>query len=328
MTKTNIRRIPLNKLVPHESAATRSRIDKLPKDLKLVDPIVVRPLLGSDYFHIYQGHNRAMAALDSGALDIQAYVAPPEFSQRNSAIAEYRINQNPGFPLKSLVIVDSDIDRQDLFYREMDRLSKRPTVNLHKGTVVLIEIDVLFDDEIRHFKSLPLKGGIGGIVFSVDAAEKLLEKNYLSRVKQAFGDENEHHPLVLPSYVELFTNGKDARGGGFGWDVSFRWEQTEDFTPPVTSKRPVLSQLTTTVIYPDGNVWRGVVGQGLKKISAIVWSEEVARQLVPNRRKSFLRDEWWLTPTSILIEDDQLTFCCAQDSDACGSTCHGGGCLV
>lgn len=83
--------VRLEDLVPHESAATQERMKRIGSTW--IEPIIVKPIPNTTRYAIYQGHNRAKKAEQSGALDIEAVIGTPDHLRRNIDIYSMRINK-------------------------------------------------------------------------------------------------------------------------------------------------------------------------------------------------------------------------------------------
>ncbi|MBV4466641.1 ParB/RepB/Spo0J family partition protein [Pseudomonas sp. SWRI79] len=303
--------------------------------LDIVAPIIVKPILGTEYYQIYQGHNRAKIAQKNGDKFIDVIVAPPDFLTRNRRLQEAKIKRNPKRPLDALKIVKSDTARKDSFYREASYFQQNPRLNTHRGTLISLDIEVKFFEETVLYKSLPLKGGFGAIIFSPAHAKLVFDLSVIDedKIMQAWGTEDEYDATVLPAYIEVGSNTVDYRGGGFAHDVSFRVEDSPIFIPPRAEERPRVVSVISTVVYPDGNMWRGPIVGPDDDIAAIVWSDELTNCLLDKEQQgAFRQKNWWNTPTSIVFGKKETTMrsviLCGPGHHACGSTCHGGGCLV
>ncbi|WP_039850103.1 ParB N-terminal domain-containing protein [Grimontia indica] len=327
MKKTEM--IRLEDLVPHESSATQERIKKI--GVKWSEPIVVKPIPNTNKYAIYQGHNRAKIAQQSGVSDIEAIVGTPDHLRRNIDIYSMRIKKNPQSPLSGLAISADDLGRKNLFYQEADNFSKAPILNTHRGTIIKVDIYVKFDDEIKVFKSLPQKGGFGGLIFDPTIINAIFQTEYVnqSKVAEVWGDESILDDRVLPAYIELGKNGDECRGGGFAYDVSFRVEEGDNFVCPKVTARPTVVDVHTHVIYPDGNYWTGSVFNEIENTSAIIWSDKLAKGFLDkDKANEFFGKDWWNTPSSLLFSRNGMKSGCLHVHHSCGSTCHGGGCLV
>ncbi|MDI1232518.1 MAG: hypothetical protein PSU93_15405 [Methylobacter sp.] len=320
-------KILLSKLVPHESMATTPRLMKVRQYSQ--NPIVVKPINDTDYFFVYQGHNRAKLALDSGAKEIEALIGTPDFLERNRNIHNARIRKDPAFPLRTIQIGADDQERKDAFYQDAAIYAKRPAINLHRGTMLFIIIGVEFDDEAVEYKCLPQKGGFGALVFDPVEAKSIFNDKLINMEKmdRAWGKDTDYDPSVLPAYIEVGNNGEEFRGGGFAHDVSFRVNESDVFTAPTASKRPRAVSVMAHVIYPDGSYWVGKIGETIGDITVIVWSDELSYALLDREKANQFKGNWWKTPTS-LIFGKQMPGIGRLFLNACGSTCHGGGCLV
>lgn len=321
--------IKLEDLVPHESAATQERMKRIGSSW--IEPIVVKPIPNTTRYAIYQGHNRAKIAELSGASGIEAIIGTPDHLRRNIDLYSMRINKNPVNPLSALALSLDDYDRKNLFYQDADGFSKAPILNTHRGTVLKADIYVKFDNEIRVFKSLPQKGGFGGLIFDPKIISSIFQPEYVNHknIFDVWGDPSIHDDRVLPAYIELGKNGDECRGGGFAYDVSFRVDDNDAFVCPDVTARPAVVDVHTHVIYPDGNYWTGSIFNDVENIAAIIWSDKLARSFSDSSKTAqFFGKEWWNTPSSLLFSYNSMMSRCLESHHSCGSTCHGGGCLV
>lgn len=334
--------IYLSKLVPHESMAVRSRIDSVQNQEDF--PVVVRPIPKTDLFYIHQGHNRVMKALEEGKKKISVLVAPPSFVSGNVKISQDRIRINPSFPLQSMGIADSDIERQHQFYLDTDKYSRRLQFNTHKGTMIRLKVRISYGGQSLEHKVLPLKGRIGAIIFDPQSALSEFRKNAVveDNVLAAWGDEQQYDWRVLPSFISLVEDGNECVGGGFLLNTSF-WSDVSFLKtlPPKPQGRPIVEEVTGLVVYPDGNIWEGVITKG-GECSMIIWSDKLIQSLADQDKIDdfYSSPHWWKTPTSMVFKQhlpilepltdpsEQKIRDCASIEHSCGSTCAGGGCDI
>ncbi len=322
-------RIPLSKLVPHESMAVRFRMDRL--DDSPHDPVVVRPITDTGLFLVCQGHNRIAKACENGRTDIEAAVAPPEFLTRNKMLASRRIHEHPSNPLECMGIVTTDIERQHAFFLDSQQFSQRPVLNLHRGTMVKLTVVVRYGDVTLRHKVLPMKGRFGGMILDPQRVAEDFNPGSISahHLETAWGNVQEHDARVLPAYVLLCDNGIDCTGAGF-----FLNDSTLECERPKSvpfSGRPVVTSVEAIVLYPDGNVWQGVIDRAHCS-RYILWSDSLIMMLKDrNEISSFYSTPyWWRTPTCMLMfsEKGDKGSGCSRIEHSCGSTCSGGGCEV
>ena len=325
-------KISLNKLVPHESAVTKPRVAKV--SLSKEFPIVVKPIYGTDYFYIYQGHNRAWKAASEGQTEIDALVGPPDFMDRRDAIVQKRIAKYPNHPLNSLSLVDDDIQRQDRFFQQTAGLAKSPQINLHRGTMVRLIVTLdLGTGETFETVVLPQKGGWGGLILRPDLVSEYLHEDSvdMERISHAWGDHT-YDPNVLPGYIEIGRDGRQCRGGGFVLDVSFYIQAQNQI--PTAKDRPIVAGIRALVLYPDGNVWEGEINANQENSIMILWEDTLIHSLRDQRmiESFFSSSNWWHTPTSMIVHNAQpgklQVGSCAPIEHSCGSTCVGGGCNI
>jgi hypothetical protein len=330
--------VSLNQLVPHESSAVKSRIKRLSNAIDDHEPIVVKPITGTTFYSIYQGHNRAKRAFINGETSINAIVAPPDFLTRNDRIYQQRIREYPDFPLESLRISDGDNERKDWFYQETSFFQASPRLNTHRGTILMLEILVRFDDEEVAYKSLPLKGDLGALLLEPEYIDRVFCPSVFDKehISQCWGSDKHHDPSVLPAYLELGSNTIDIRGGGYAHDISFKESSdSEDhrFALPAVSRRPKVVSVSSLVVYPAGNIWKGLISNCVDRLAAIIWSDKLALGLVDEKkRSSFAAANWWSAPTSLVFGFNDQSFESISKEivtqERCGSTCVGGGCLI
>lgn len=326
-------RIEINKLVPHESAATKSRVDSLSK-LDKIPPITVKAIPGTEYFYIIDGTNRAYVALKSGALDIEAIVATPDFSNRLNNIYNQKIIREPLSPLSSLCLEDSDIERQHRFFLDTEPFSNRPNIKTNRGTIIKLKVTTSYDNVEDTQFTLAQKGNIGGLILNPHDATYLFKNSFLNNknILECWGDDT-YEPETLPSYIEIGTNGKDYWAGGYVLRQAFR--DVNSSYPFSVTKRGRVTAVNVFVIYPNGLVYEGPI-EISNNTTMILWSEELICNLVdPSYTIGYSPSpHWWKNPTSLLINSTNISNGIIEDiyscssAHSCGSTCVGGGCLV
>lgn len=301
-----VKKIPLNQLIPHESAIIKSRVAKVSSPEGF--PIVVKPLDNTDYFYIYQGHHRAWNAASEGLTEIDALVAPPDFLDSRDATVQKQMARNPDFPLASLSLVDDDKERQRLFFRETYGLSKTPQINLHRGTMLRLVVTLsLSSGKTFQTVVLPQKEGCGGLILRPYLACKYFKEGCIDaeRISRAWGDES-YDPSVLPGYIEIGRDGRQCRGGGFVLDVSFYLQG--EHTIQDVNERPIVSGMRGLVLYPDGNIWEGEINASEATSVMVLWDDALIHSLGDEKEieSFFSARSWWETPTTMIVHTKEF----------------------
>lgn len=314
--------IPIQKLITHESSGTSERLERS----SLEWPVLVKPIPGEEMFYVLDGTNRVLRALSEGLETVCCVVGTPDFSNRRSRIVSLRKQKATEYPLDALALTENDIDRQHQFYLDTDGFSQRPTLNYHKGTVIKAYIKIRYGNLIDTQFCLPLKGGVGGLIWEPSQALKYFSDGSISEsnLYACWGDDASYDPCVLPSFVEIGHDGQEFRAGGFFFSQAFRHGPRLDYTKSQVTSRGLLDELSVFVLYPDGNVFEGSVDLGPDSCM-ILWSDRLVSRLKNEDYSTSFRKSpfWWQTPTSVVLS---YAANCPQITHSCGSTCEGGGC--
>lgn len=318
--------IPLDKIIPHESAATEIRTSRVPSHKDY--PVIVRKIENSEYYYLIQGHNRIYNALKARENKVTSLVATPSFNYRQEQITLLRKKQSEK-PIESLRLVKDDIERQNLFYSETEPYQIPISIATDKGTIIKIYFEIEFSEKIKMtYFLLPLKANLGGVIFNVDTALELFEDSFLNKdhIKKSWGLESEYDPSVLPSYIALGVNGCEYSPRGFYYDIAFCSAKI-DWTYDIVNRGKVKS-VRVIVLYPNGLIYEGPIEQYDDDSIAIIWSTKLALKL--RDKEIFKRYQestnWWKRPTSLILSNAKPPTGGCRYTHGCGSTCEGGGC--
>lgn len=313
--------IPMEKLVVHESAATVERTQRVPPASQA--PILVKPLPGTDLFHVRDGANRTYNARQAGQLTITAVVGTPDYSVRRQKIADLRIRQSPtARPVDALQLVPGDDERQDLFYRDCDAFGPRTALTSIRGTVVHVLLTVQFGEETQVHYMYPRKTVTGGIILNPTSALPFFRPGTLdqSRLNAVWGDPAQYDPAVLPAWLELSDDGQDCFAGGF---YLRRYYQVAPgpYPPPASVPgRGVVQSAEVVVIYPDAEVYRGSIPVGGGTVM-VLWTDTLVNMLADQATiDSYNATSWWRRPTSLVFSGTTFGQC-FQIEHSCGCTC-------
>jgi len=85
-----------------------------------------------------------------------------------------------------------------------------------------------------------------------------------------------------------------------------------------------ITEIEPLVIYPDGSIWSGIVGDDYANLQVMLWSDN----LIHTSRKDEVIENyynekvWWKTPSSMLIyNDSKMLIPCMRIEHTCGKDC-------
>ncbi|MES2727987.1 MAG: hypothetical protein V4643_12840 [Bacteroidota bacterium] len=133
----------------------------------------------------------------------------------------------------------------------------------------------------------PLKDNIGGIAFNT----KGIRTDFDLNIKQ--------------SNQILFLN-----------------EQGEVISKVLKKK---ISEIEPFVIYPDGSIWSGIVGDDYDNLQLMLWSDNLIHTSTKDHIINNYYNEkvWWKTPSSMLVYNDAtVQIPCRRIEHTCGKGCE------
>lgn len=312
-------KLPVDKLALYESAAVKTRVSALPEK---TDPVLVKPLEKHGLYYVINGTNRVYRAQSQGTKEIECLVATPDYSKQTEQIVQSRLCG------RVLALADSDIDRHHQFYLNTDRFSQRVTTKSDRGTVIRLIIEIEFGGKTIHSHfCLPLKGGLGGLIFDPIEFNRNVDPRFVQaqQLLDCWGDNTKYDARVLPSFLEISEDGSDVFAGGYLLRQASRNEKYKDVEKIRLESRGKVKSVTPFVLYPNGLVWEGKIDYKPDETYAIVWSEHLLDALNdPAARTGFSADiHWWKNPTSVVLNKDTKEQWCTPIVHTCGPTCEG-----